>query len=256
MDEQEARIAEAFRDAAAHAPPAAFDAADVVATSRRITRRRRSAVAGAALAVVAVVGFGVAGLAGGSGSTLTTAAGRAQGESAQGESAQDAAAPGAAAPGAAGGAAPEAAQEPGVAPAAPAPAPEQRSAAGSGPSGGAPLGPAPTGRCADYQDPALRVLVEQVLPEVVGAAEGPVAADCSLRGDRGVSLEVRDGAATGVLVVRYVAPGDDRVPTEGRRRPTASGGTVVAYSWATRGGDPAPFADRLDAVVDFLAPRL
>ena len=60
MDEQErdaggvgdARFAAAFRDAAAHAPPAGFDAGDVVAASRRITRRRRSALAGGALAVL------------------------------------------------------------------------------------------------------------------------------------------------------------------------------------------------------------
>jgi hypothetical protein len=61
----EARIAALFRDAASGAPPPGFDAAQVVATSRRITRRRRSAVAGAALAVLAVVGVGVvAGLGG------------------------------------------------------------------------------------------------------------------------------------------------------------------------------------------------
>ena len=46
-------------------PPPGFDAAQVAATSRRITRRRRSAVAGAALAVLAVAGVGVvAGLGG------------------------------------------------------------------------------------------------------------------------------------------------------------------------------------------------
>ena len=42
----EARIAALFREAASGAPPPGFDATQVVATSRRITRRRRSAVAG------------------------------------------------------------------------------------------------------------------------------------------------------------------------------------------------------------------
>jgi hypothetical protein len=262
----EARIAALFREAASGAPPPGFDAAQVAATSRRITRRRRSAVAGAALAVLAVAGVGVvAGLGGPGDATVTAASGQAADEAGQeagagsaGDAARAAAPEAAAAPDAGGAVA-----GPPIAPSVPdATVPDV--AAGGGPVPGAaavppigiPLGPGPTDRCADRQDPALRALVEQVLPEVVGAPEGPVTMDCSFAGDRGVSLEVRDGAATGVLAVRYLPPGAADMVPEGRRAPTASGGTVVAYSWGGRAGDAAPFADRIDAVLAYLAPRL
>ena len=249
--EQEARIASAFRAAAADAPPAAFDARDVVATSRRVTRRRRSAVAGAALAVLAVAGIGVtAGVSGGSGTDLTTA-------SAGG--AQDAAAPEAPAP-AARAAAPEAASASdagsgaGAAAAAPVPAV---------PPAGPPLGPG-TQECADRQDPALRALVEQVLPEVVGAPEAMTTMECRPGGERGLALEVGDAATSGLLTVTYLPPGQVVEPpgvaeppaAVVRSAPTASGGTVLVASRAERAGDTSPFAGRLDAVVAFLSPRL
>ena len=71
-------------------------------------------------------------------------------------------------------------------------------AAGGGPVPGAaavppigiPLGPG-TGECADRQDPALRALVEQALPEVVGAREAATTLECRPGGERGVALEVR-----------------------------------------------------------------
>ena len=253
-DEQEARIAALFREAASGAPPPGFDAAQVAATSRRITRRRRSVVAGAALAVLAVVGVGaVAGLGGPGEATVTVASGQAAGQAAdQNENSAGGAGDAARA------AAPEAAAAPdaGGAPlAAPGVVPAPGSAAAAVPRIGTPLGPGPTDRCADRQDPALRALVEQVLPEVATATEGPVTLDCSVAGDRGVSLEVHDGTSTGVLVVRYFPAGAD-TGTEGQRAPTASGGTVVAYSWASRAGAPAPFADRIGDVVAYLAPRL
>jgi hypothetical protein len=272
----EARIAALFREAASGAPPPGFDAAQVAATSRRITRRRRSAVAGAALAVLAVAGVGVvAGLGGPGDATVTAASGQAADEAGQeagagsaGDAARAAAPEAAAAPDAGGAAAgspiapsvPDATEPDAAVPNATVP----DGAAGGGPVPGAaavppigiPLGPGPTDRCADRQDPALRALVEQVLPEVVGAPEGPVTMDCSFAGDRGVSLEVRDGAATGVLAVRYLPPGAADMVPEGRRAPTASGGTVVAYSWGGRAGDAAPFAGRIDAVLAYLAPRL
>jgi hypothetical protein len=224
----EARIAALFRDAASGAPPPAFDAAQVVATSRRITRRRRSAVAGAALAVLAVAGVGVvAGIGGPRDATVTAASGQAA----------DQAAPGA-------GAAGDAARA--AAPAAPA-APNA-----AVPPVGPPLGPG-TRECADRQDPALRTLVDQALPEVVGASEAATTMECRPGGGRGVALEVGGG----VLVVTYLPPGPVTEPPDGARSaPTASGGTVLISSRPDRAGDAAPFADRLDAVVAYLAPRL
>jgi hypothetical protein len=90
VDEQ--KLAELFRAAAADTPPAAFDAHDVVAASRRITARRRSliaggsALAGVVLVVGLVVGLGHTGDSGvpassaaaGSARTGTPGANRAQ----------------------------------------------------------------------------------------------------------------------------------------------------------------------------------
>jgi hypothetical protein len=240
-DHEEARVAALFRDAAAGAPPPGFDAAQVVATSRRISRRRRSAVAGAALAVLAVAGIGVVAGLGGPGEATVTAAGQA--------AERDSAA------GSAGGAddaaramAPEAAAAPDTG------APSAAAAPGvpAVPPIGAPLGPG-TGDCADRQDPALRALVDEALPEVVGAQEAPTTMECRPGGERGVALEV-DG---GILTVTYLPSGATVQVVEGARTaPTASGGTVVVSSRAGRAGDPEPFANRLDAVVAHLAPRL
>jgi hypothetical protein len=255
--EQEARIAAAFRDATAHAPPAGFDAGDVVATSRRITRRRRSALAGGALAVLAVAGIGLtAGLGSGPGAPLTTASAGVAADSAS-AAGEGSAGADAAAPEAARAAAPEIAPAPGAGPAGPVPpAPQPTSHSAAAAAGGGPLGPG-TGECADRQDPALRALVEQALPEVVGAPEAATTQECRPGGERGLALEVRDGTSSGVLSVTYLPPGPtDRVPDGARTAPTASGGTVVVSSRAERHDDPAPFADRLDGVVVYLAPLL
>jgi hypothetical protein len=129
-------------------------------------------------------------------------------------------------------------------------------AAGAVPPAGGPLGPG-TRECADRQDPALRTLVEQALPEVVGAPEAMTTRECRPGGERGVVLEVRDGTSPGLLSVTSLPAGSPAAPPEGARTaPTASGGTVVVASRADRAGDPAPFADRLDAVVAALALRL
>lgn len=57
MDERE--LSKLFRDAAGHTPPASFDDDDVRSASRRVTARRRSALAGGSLLGVAVLGGGV-----------------------------------------------------------------------------------------------------------------------------------------------------------------------------------------------------
>lgn len=234
MDERDrdARFAAAFRDAAQDAPPARFDVADVVATSRRLTRRRRSALAGAALAVLALAGVGVtAELAGGS-ETVTASSAHGQEEAgAAGPAAQDA----------------DRAAVLG-APAAPAPR--------VAPQPGSPLGPG-LRECADRQDPQLRALVEQVLPEVAGAPEAATTRECRPGGERGVALEVRDGDRSGVLSVTYLPPGASEEQAMGAlSAPTASGGTVVVSSRAEESGERPPFADRLDSVLAYLALRL
>ena len=252
----EARIAALFREAASGAPPPGFDAAQVAATSRRITRRRRSAVAGAALAVLAVAGVGVVAGLGGPGDTTVTAAsgqaadeaGREAGAGSAGDSAHAAAPEAAAAPDAGG----VVAGSP-IAPAVPDdPARGASGAAGSVSPIGTPLGPG-TGDCADRQDPALRALVDEALPEVVGAREAATTLECRPGGERGVALEV-DG---GLLTVTYRPPGPVATAPDGAQTAsTASGGTLVLASRAERAGDPAPFADRFPAMVAYLAPRL
>ena len=262
----EARIAALFREAASGAPPPGFDAAQVAATSRRITRRRRSAVAGAALAVLAVAGVGVvAGLGGPGDATVTAASGQAADEAGQeagagsaGDAARAAAPEAAAAPDAGGAAA--------GSPIAPSRAgchrAGRRGGRGTGPGAaavppiGIPLGPGPADRCADRQDPALRALVEQALPEVVGAPEGPVTMECSLAASGASPWRSATVPRPGSWRCATCRPARPTGRRTGRRAPTASGGTVVAYSWGGRAGDAAPFADRLDAVVAYLAPRL
>ncbi|MBW0124679.1 hypothetical protein [Pseudonocardia oceani] len=247
------RIAALFSEAASDTPPPGFDHDRVVAASRRITARRRSAVLGGAMALLVVTGVGVAfGLPGsGAGSGETTSA----------------AAP-VAAPEAAGGSAPgDAASEGSVlaesapaedAAAAPAPEAQLPEALRDQPAfTGAPLGPGTT-ECAQRQDPALRALVEEVLPETAGATEAAVTMDCRPGGERGVSLEVDDAGTPGLLTVEYLPPGEVAGATSGTSASsvTASGGTVVVTARGDGPGTPAPFEGRLDTAAAYLAPRL
>lgn len=225
QDRDDTRIAAVFTAAAEAAPPPSFGHADVVAASRRARARRRSALVGGAVAVLAVAGIGSAFVAGAPGD----------------EAATSAAAP---APAQA-DAAPEAASAPGD------------TALRDGPVPLPPLGPGDA-ECADRQDPALRALLEQVLPEVAAAPEAAITMECRPGGERGVNLEVTEGGVTGVLTVEYLPPGTEPRPVDpevaAARLPTASGGTVSVYSGGIDGADP--FADRLDLVAAHLAPRL
>jgi hypothetical protein len=259
-----------FRAAASDsgAPPPGFDHHSVVAASRRITVRRRAAVTGVGVALFAAVGIGgvlvlPSASSGGAGDTATVAApmhapvpdqGSAP-EAARGDA--RAAAPDsarAAAPDSAQAAAPESRGAP-PPPAAPNAAAEAVPP-GAAAVGGPPLGPG-TAECADRQDPALRAIVEQVLPEVVGAPEAATTMECRPGGERGVNVEVADGAAHGLLTVEYLPPGETAPQVEGAlTAPTASGGTVLVSSRPERPGEPAPLADRLQDAVDYLAPRL
>jgi hypothetical protein len=241
-----------FRTAASDtgAPPPGFDHRSVVAASRRVTVRRRAAVSGVGVALFAAVGVGgmivlPSSQQSGAGDT-STAAGPMFESSPQVP--LQAPAPGADSR----AAAPENNAPPPAAPDAPA----QAAAPDTATAGAAPLGPG-TAECADRQDPALRSLVEQVLPEVVGAPEAAITMECRPAGERGVNVEVRDGAATGLLTVQYLPPRAAVQPSEGAlTAPTASGGTVVVSSRPDRPNGEAPLKDRLEQAVSYLAPRL
>lgn len=240
MTDPDDRIAALFREAASDdAPPPAFDHDRVVATSRRITARRRSAVLGGAMALLVVAGVGVAvalprAVDGPASAAAPALAPDSAAESAPGplsapgadQSARDAAEP---APGS--------------------------GAAAAAPFTGTPLGPGTTA-CAQRQDPQLRALLEQVLPEVVGAVEAAVTMDCRPGGERGVSLEVDDAGTAGLLTVQYLPPGTAADAVGGVTAPTASGGTVVISAGPGGPGGAVPFEDRLDATAAYLAPRL
>lgn len=247
------RLAALFRDAATSSdpPPPGFDLDRVVATSRRITARRRSAVLGGAMALLVVAGVAVA---------LPTFSGAGDVSSA--------AAPAAAPP--QGEAAPEVAAEPYLAPDGPAPGEAAPGEAVPGeaatvpealrdvpPFTGVPLGPS-AAECAPRQDPDLRAYVEQVLPEVVGAPEAAVTTECRPGGERGVSLDVDDAGTAGLLSVLYLPPGAAVPPTSGAiaQAATASGGTVVVGARGAGAGTAVPFEGRLDTAAAFLAPRL
>lgn len=248
----EERLGALFRAAASEssAPPPAFDHDAVVRASRRITLRRRTAFTVGGLALFGVVGIGGAiampEASSGGGDSLTVAAPMVAPEAPSADSrAQQHAPPPAAAEGA-----PGAGAVPDQDDAAPAPAPR------AAPLGVAPLGPGTT-ECADRQDPALRAVLEELLPEVIGAPEAATTEECRFGGERGVNLEVRDGANAGLLTVQYLPPGTAIKPVEGAVvASTASGGTVVVSSRGDGPGTPAPFADRLEALATQLAPRL
>lgn len=245
------RMAALFSEAASDAPPPGFDHARVVAASRRITARRRSAVLGGAMALLIVTGVGVA--------VALPSTGR--------DAAVTATAPAEApAPEAASGAGADALPE--AQAAAPAPA-ESAPGAGEGSASdaarapdaseftGTPLGPGTT-ECAQRQDPELRAYLEEVLPEVAGATEAAVTMDCRPGGERGVTLQVDDAGTAGLLTVQYLPPGEAATETGGEAAsaPTASGGTVVVSSRGDGPGASAPFAGRLDPTAVYLAPRL
>ncbi|GAA1235264.1 hypothetical protein [Pseudonocardia alaniniphila] len=227
IDDQE--LGALFRAAASDsgAPPPAFDHDSVLRASRRATTRRRLLMAGGAIAVFALAGVGVAvALPGSPGNGTTVAAPMSAGDRA----------PRAAAPQDSAGAAERAAE--GVSPLSP------------------PLGPGNT-ECADRQDPAVRALVDQVLPEVAGAPEAATTMECRPGGERGVAVEASEGEATGLLSVQYLPPGvEAALPPGAVSEPTASGGTVIVSSSSSEVGAPAPFAGRLASVAEYLAPRL
>jgi len=245
MDEQ--RLADALREAVGPTPPPSFGYADVVRASARITARRRCALAGGALALLVVAGVGMA-----TGLPVGRPTGPAPPAATAPAPPAAAAAPPLAAP------APQQPESAGraeqqAAPRASAPQADGPSPPAAGSQLGAPLGPGDPSTCADQQDRRLRRLVEQVLPEVVGAAQASTTRECRPGGERAVAVEL----GRGVLGVRYLPPGGwpatgPAVGPGTASAPTASGGTVVvAFSGAGGPGDR-----RLAEAAERLAPLL
>ena len=113
------------------------------------------------------------------------------------------------------------------------------------PAVGTPLGPGTT-PCADRQDPALRALLVQVLPEAANAPPAATTDVCLPGSERYVSLEL----VGGVFTVAYLPPGTVASLAPGATSArTATGGTVIV--------SPPPALDgRAPAVLQYLAPRL
>ncbi|WP_219414896.1 hypothetical protein [Pseudonocardia nigra] len=272
-DVDDEKLRAVFRAAAADAPPPGFDHDAVVTASRRVTVRRRSAVTAGAVALLVLAGVGTAVSlpGGGGGDAASTVAAPMRAPEAASEPAPEVAPDAlreAQPPPAAAEPAPQAAEAPPGAAEDRAAPPEEGPGEDLGsieqpapppavqPYGQVPLGPG-TGECADRHDPALRALVEEVLPEVRGAPEGATTMECRPGGERGVNVEIHDGESVGLLSVRYLPPGTAvEIPPDAAAAPTASEGTVIVSSHATEPGEPAPFEDRLDDAAAYLAPRL
>ncbi|GAY09280.1 hypothetical protein [Pseudonocardia sp. N23] len=214
-------LTELMRSAGPTAPPAAFGVDDVVRASKRATARRRSAIAGGAAAAVLV--FGGIGLAVGlPGGGAETATSSAAGGTPNFERGDAAVPPNAAAP----------------------------TVPGASDTG-----------CVPMQDPGLRALLNEALPQVATAREAAVPMVCKQGGGREVHLEVDDGPAHGVLTVVFAPAGEpveDGQPVGWARAgaPTASGGYVAVTSVSDSDSGAIPFESQLAAVASTLAPRL
>jgi hypothetical protein len=217
------RLAAAFRAAADTPPEAGFDLDDVLSTSHRVTRRRRTQLAGGLVAAAVLLGGG-----GVAAAVLPTSAGETTSAAAPARKSVDSAA---------------------AAPRAAVPDP-------------APLGPTAGEDCVPTQDPALRALVDAALPPLRDAVEAPTTLECRPGVGREVALDVVDGDASGLLSVVYTAPGEPRTDAAlavgwvQAGRSTASGGYVSVTSRAASDSGAVPFRARAQELADALAPQL
>lgn len=220
------RLAALFREAAdpASAPPPSFDYHDVVAASRRITARRRAALASGAFVLLA--GTAVVGVVGVNPVSHEPAGGSA------------------------------------VSAAEPFSAPEDASEAGpSHERDAVALRDVPGGGCIDQLEPTLTAAVQRALTEIAGATAPAVQAGCGPGGAHQVTLHVNDAGRSGLLIVSHLPPGGALQPPAADSasaiaiRATASGGTVRVHVRSSDGG-PAPFADHVDAIAEALAASL
>jgi len=253
------RLNDAFRDAASDAPEAGFSVDDVRRESHRIGRRNRMLLTGGIAAAVIVLAGGVT-----TGVVLTRDPGAVtsaaapvdsgQRSNGQGSNGQGSSGPGSSGQGARELGAPNAAGE---APLAPSPGGAADSRPGTGP-----LGPADGQDCVNPQDPALRSLVDSVVPELASAREAPTTMVCRPGGGREVNLEVTDGALTGLFSVVYTPPGEAPAQTGAASNwamsavTTASGGQVTVTSRADADSGGTPFGRRVESIAEALAPLL
>ncbi|ODU01034.1 MAG: hypothetical protein ABS81_21765 [Pseudonocardia sp. SCN 72-86] len=136
----------------------------------------------------------------------------------------------------------------------------ERGDAAAPPNAAAPTVPSDTG-CVPMQDPALRALLDEALPQVANAREAAVPMVCKQGGGREVHLEVDDGPAHGLLTVVFTPAGeavDDGQPVGWARAgsPTASGGYVTVTAVSDSDSGAIPFESQLAMVASALAPRL
>ena len=253
------RLNDAFRDAASDAPEAGFSVDDVRRESHRIGRRNRMLLTGGIAAAVIVLAGGVT-----TGVVLTRDPGAVtsaaapvdsgQRSNGQGSNGQGSSGPGSSGQGARELGAPNAAGE---APLAPSPGGAAESRPGTGP-----LGPADGQDCVNPQDPALRSLVDSVVPELASAREAPTTMVCRPGGGREVNLEVTDGSLTGLFSVVYTPPGEAPAQTGAASNwamsavTTASGGQVTVTSRADADSGGTPFGRRVESIAEALAPLL
>ncbi len=249
MDDDQ--LAQLLHDAVPDAPPATFDADDVLTTSRRLTARRRSLVRGASMAAVMLLaaglltGLGVVGL-GWFGHTVGGGVSSAGPEIVNGPAASPLfgsesrrAGPNA---------------ERNDVPATP---PMQ----GGGVAGS--VGPSADntpGGCGST-DGELAVALAGELPSV-GGAPTPTsvpAADCPSDARSGVAYAVRDNGVNGVVVavLRYGTDGT-ALPVTGPVQASArtrSGNTITVLSQAQPAGGATPFAAKLPSIANSLATQ-
>ncbi len=224
----EAELSEVFRQAAHGGPTASFDEQDVRRGSRRVTARRRTALAGGTLVSAAV-------LAGG-GSFGTGVFGPS------GTVAQEPSAPEAQSP---------MDQSPMALPDPQSPVtPRSGPIVLGDPGGGAECGP---------PDPAVASALRSEFPEASGTQPIGAKPPCP-DGARTAAVTVRQGPANGKVAVLVTPPGspsaaEDRPKgTAIAQLPTRSGGTVTVLSEPV-GASQAPYAGRISEIAENLAPR-
>jgi hypothetical protein len=257
----ERQLSELFRDAAEGGPPASFGHAEVVARSRRITARRRMAVAGSALGLVLVAG-GVA-VGGGYLRGVDSGVDSGTGQAASAGAAQqqrEAAPPNTYAP-------PQDQAGQLAVPATPAPGKGDLAAgAEQGRASSGKVFPWPgqqsdgnqIGSCGPV-DADLAAALTGELPAGVGATPAAVPDGCP-EGARAAAVPVPGGALYVVL-----APAADNAPSDGplsrqdgavgQAVRTRAGLVLAVLSVPTADGGPAPYADQVSALATKLAQR-